>query len=287
MANLNTIKNQVDFDKKAFYATEASLQINVDIQQYILLSIEYYKRYIELVRAANGDYATSKVTIEMPWCCDYTSFPDGKHTLDYKTYAINAIPMDNPEIYLPFQTSKLEFLKVLVFTSLKFNSYLYLDKKDLNEVNSNFIHSYLTQYFVGLRDEMLTAWANWRADAGKAYPVFHDTALNAYTKVDGCNCWDSTDWSAPHKNLVRWESTNYPDPRPNNNPKVIINGDKVFILAKPVTGTAFLVDAQTIVKNYMEARRYRLLEFAASLAAMEIQMASYLDDEDFAEYKNN
>jgi len=83
-----------------------------------------------------------------------------------------------------------------------------------------------------------------------------------------------------------WDDGAYPDPRENNNPKIII-GDKEFTLTKAVTDPTFLTDAQIIVRNYMEAKRYHLLEFAASMAALEIQMASYLDDEDFEDYKNN
>jgi len=282
MANLNTIQNQVDFDKKADYASIALLEINTDIQEYITFSIEYYKNYIELVKSLDdNEYAVTTVKLEMPWYYWSTTFSAGTLTEEYKPFTIE-IPIDNPETYLPFQTSKLKFLKVLYFTSLKYNSYMYLDEEDLNEVNSNFIHSYLAldgQYLDGLRNDMLTAWSDWRSDAKASYAAFYDTALAAYN-AEIYSVSKSGD-------IARWNYGAYPDPSQNNNPKIIINGDKEFTLTKAVTDPAFLTDAQTIVRNYTEAKRYHLLEFAASMAALEIQMASYLDDEDFEDYKNH
>lgn len=282
MANLNTILNQVDFDRKAGYAALASLDINTDIQQYITFSTRYYQKYIELAKTlAENDSAATTVRIEMPWCYWSSTFSTGAVTYEYKPFAIEIL-IDNPESYLPFQTSKVEFLKILYVTSLKYNSYLYLDEDDLNAVNSNFILSYLAldgQYLDGLRTGSIRAWSDWRRYAKGAYPAFHDTALAGYAA--------ETYYRPEHQILSRWEYGAYPDPRPNSNPKLIINGDKAFILTKPVTDPDFLVDAQAIVKNYLEAKRYRLLEFAAALAALEIQMASYLDDEDFDFYRNH
>lgn len=284
MANLNTIQNQVDFNQKADYAETALLEINTDIQQYITFSIAYYKKYIELMKTLDANtYAKTTITIEMPWCYWSSYFPAGTITYEYKPFTIEKIVIANPESYLPFQTSKVEFLKILYLTSLKYNSYHYLNEQELNAVNSNFIHSYLAldgQYIDGLRADTLTAWSDWREYAKNSYTGFHATALAAYG--------NETYFKPEHQIISRWEYGAYPDPRPNKNPKLIINGgEKVFTLTKPVTDPAFLSDAQAIVKTYMEAKRFRLQEFAATLAALEIQMASYLDDEDFEAYKNN
>lgn len=53
---------------------------------------------------------------------------------------------------------------------------------------------------------------------------------------------------------------------------------------KMMTDTTFLYDANSAIDAYYKAKTNRLLEFAASLAALEVQLALYLDDEDYAVY---
>jgi len=57
-------------------------------------------------------------------------------------------------------------------------------------------------------------------------------------------------------------------------------------LVKSSSSSEFIDDAVAIVDAIYKAKTNKLLEFTASLAALEIQLAFYLDDEDYEAYKN-
>lgn len=70
-------------------------------------------------------------------------------------------------------------------------------------------------------------------------------------------------------------------------PSVTFNSGDPVELIKPSSNSLFLDDAVEIIDAVYKAKTNKLLEFAASLAALEVQMALYLDDEDYETYRNN
>jgi len=67
-------------------------------------------------------------------------------------------------------------------------------------------------------------------------------------------------------------------------PSILFEASKSIELVKEVNDPAFLYDAAIVLEPLYKAKSNKLLEFAASLAALEIQLAMYLDDEDYEEY---
>lgn len=70
-------------------------------------------------------------------------------------------------------------------------------------------------------------------------------------------------------------------------PSVTVDSSDPIELIKPSNNSQFLDDAVEIIDAVYKAKTNKLLEFAASLAALEVQLASYLDDADYETYRNN
>jgi len=67
-------------------------------------------------------------------------------------------------------------------------------------------------------------------------------------------------------------------------PSIQLGSNEVIEFTKPVNDVNFLNDAVSSIDLYYKSKTNKLQEFAASLAALEIQLALYLDDEDYKQY---
>ncbi len=67
-------------------------------------------------------------------------------------------------------------------------------------------------------------------------------------------------------------------------PNVVFGTNTPIEFTKPVNDVNFLDDAAASIDLYYKSKSNKLLEFAASLAALEIQLALYLDNEDYKQY---
>jgi hypothetical protein len=70
-------------------------------------------------------------------------------------------------------------------------------------------------------------------------------------------------------------------------PSLTFDSSDPIELVKPSSNSQFLDDAVEIIDAVYKAKTNKLLEFAASLAALEVQLALYLDDEDYETYRDN
>jgi len=307
-------------EAKIAIAQNLRTSINGFLQNYSDYSMTDYSNFVDYQNnyvKNDPNYLPLQITINAPHRRHYTM-----HTPNYDRIEciLADFPMINPNSLLPFTYEGLDFLKKLYVTRFNINSFNEADEDNLNETNSNAALLYLkndSAYIGKLRSKVNEAYIILDHELKKTRNNINGPSTNTfgdYTVKDNLSYlialtyrtleWPTSQSKPGPANFITPDKWNY-IPWYSSNPFMInifsskcslVTHDFPYLSSitfdtnatiefkKFSNDVTFLDDANTTIDVYYKAKSQKLLEFAASLAALEIQIAMYLDDDDYESY---
>jgi len=282
---IQELKIWEDLEHKTSVAMQLSYVINGYLQNYIDYSTVDYGNYLEYKIVQEKDPVLSPLIIQVlcPWKKSWADSNWQIHQEFYDQAVIN-IAINNPEQYLPFSFEGLDYLKNLLWTRLNINSFIETDNESLNAANSNTVLTYLANnstYIPKLRNQLINAYATLTVNLKNAQDYILNNAQDNY-----------------FDRIIKYGLTNGGNYQPafNDYPSIILGANTPIELAKGINiendnmsvrdDFSFLEDCNLLLDAFYKGKSVCLMEFAASLAALEIQLSENLDDEDYKTYKN-
>ncbi len=319
----NTINGKIQeiniatsIETKREIATALIGEINGYIENFIAGSTVDYTNYTNYLIAQSHDpeYSPLEVTINMP---------HERWVVGRIECRLTRFYMTNPTSEMPFAFEAFDYLKSLILTRMSINSFIeegelleqYNSNTALLYINNESIHlgklrKRINEIYGGLKTELKTTIENingnpsennsvkenhayiigevdrhfewsgfhhtdWDIGPGEwgSEDVFEHTPWFSSVPDVYCNEFDENDWDRIHS---------FP-----YDPNIQLGSNDPVEFKKSMTDPAFLDDAVKTLDLWYKAKSNKLLEFAASLAALEVHLASHLSDEAYETYKGN